>query len=106
MDATTNDSPIPAWPVSERPREKLIAAGPEALTDAELLAVLLRSGAPGVSALALARELIRLFGGLRELLTADVATVWPPLLHAVDPPSKRRSDPTPRSAPSHSRASP
>ena len=55
MDANTNDSPIPAWPVAERPREKLVAAGPATLTDAELVAVLLRSGAPGRSALAMAR---------------------------------------------------
>ena len=75
MDAKTNDSPIPCWPVSERPREKLVAAGPGALTDAELLAVLLRSGAPGQSALAVARELIRRFGGLRGLLTADIESV-------------------------------
>jgi DNA repair protein RadC len=75
MDANMNDSPIPAWPVSERPREKLVAAGAGALTDAELLAILLRSGAPGVSALTVARELIRRFGGLRGLMSADAASV-------------------------------
>jgi DNA repair protein RadC len=75
MDANGHDSTISAWPVSERPREKLVAAGPGALTDAELVAILLRSGARGVSALAMARALIRRFGGLRGLLTADAASV-------------------------------
>ena len=75
MDAKRNDRPIPVWPVSERPREKLIAVGAGALTDAELLAVLLRSGAPGISALGVARELIGRFGGLRGVLSADRASL-------------------------------
>ena len=70
-----NDSPISAWPVSERPREKLVAAGAHALSDAELLAVLLRCGAPGRTALSLARELISRFGGLRGLLSADAVSL-------------------------------
>jgi DNA repair protein RadC len=58
------------WPVAERPREKLIDRGPAALSDAELLAILLRTGQRGRTAVDLARELITEFGGLRALLTA------------------------------------
>jgi DNA repair protein RadC len=61
---------IKEWPVSERPREKLIACGAQVLSDAELLAVLLGSGARGSSAVDLARSLLRDFGSLRELLSA------------------------------------
>lgn len=63
--------PINHWPEAERPREKLIAQGARALSDAELLAVLLGSGARGRNALELARGLLGHFGGLRELLEAD-----------------------------------
>jgi len=59
------------WPESERPREKLLERGAQALSDAELLAVLLGSGIPGHSAVDLARRLIAEFGSLRELLNAD-----------------------------------
>ncbi len=59
------------WPESERPREKLLARGPAALSDAELLAVLLGSGIRGCSAVELARALIGDFGSLRELLNAE-----------------------------------
>ncbi len=59
------------WPATERPREKLLARGAEALSDAELLAIFLRTGAPGVSAVELARDLVSRFGGLRLLLEAD-----------------------------------
>jgi DNA repair protein RadC len=63
-------TPIHAWPAGERPREKLLRAGPAALTEAELLAILLRSGARGVTAVDLARELLSRFGSLRRLLCA------------------------------------
>jgi DNA repair protein RadC len=59
------------WPASERPREKLLASGAAALTDAELLALLLGSGGRGCSAVELAGTLIAHFGSLRELLTAE-----------------------------------
>ena len=59
------------WPASERPREKLLARGPAALSDAELLAIFLRTGVSGKSAVDLARELLLRFGGLRPLLEAD-----------------------------------
>ncbi len=56
---------------TERPREKLLAGGAETLTEAELLAVLLRHGVAGASALDLARSLLLEFGSLRGLLTAE-----------------------------------
>ncbi len=59
------------WPIEERPREKLLAKGAGALSDAELLAVFLRTGSSGRSALDLARDLLLRFGGLRALLTAE-----------------------------------
>ena len=68
-------TPINAWPPGERPREKLLERGPQALSDAELLAVVLRSGAPGKSAVALARELLSRFASLRGLIRADRAEV-------------------------------
>lgn len=57
-------------PEDERPRERLLAAGPAALSDAELLGVLLRTGRPGASAVDLGRELLRSSGGLSGLLGA------------------------------------
>lgn len=66
-----NTIPISQWPEAERPREKLLARGPEALSDAELLAIFLRTGLPGKTAVDLARELLQNFGSLRTLLMAD-----------------------------------
>jgi len=63
--------PITDWPESERPREKLIARGASALSDAELLAIFLRTGYAGKTAVDLARELLKEFGGLRPMLSAD-----------------------------------
>lgn len=63
--------PIRDWPMAERPREKLLARGPESLSDAELLAILLRSGIRGQTALDLARQLLVDFGGLRAFLEAN-----------------------------------
>jgi DNA repair protein RadC len=60
--------PIRQWPSSERPREKLLARGASALTDAELLAIFLRTGVRGKSAVDLARDLLVHFGNLRGLL--------------------------------------
>lgn len=66
---------IRKWPATERPREKLIERGAHALSDAELLALLLGSGIPGCSAVAMARSLLRDFGCLRGLLNARL-TRW------------------------------
>jgi len=62
---------ISDWPASERPREKLLQKGAAALSDAELLAIFLRTGVKGKSAVDLARELLHRFGGLRPLLEAS-----------------------------------
>ncbi len=59
------------WPESERPREKLLRLGAAALSEAELLAIVLRTGAPGRSAVELARALLGEHRSLRSLLTAD-----------------------------------
>jgi DNA repair protein RadC len=56
------------WPEGERPREKLLTRGSAALSDAELLAVLLGSGSRGKDALALGRELLNTAGSLGALL--------------------------------------
>ena len=56
------------WPAGERPREKLLERGAAALSDAELLAIFLRTGVVGKSAVDLARELLAHFGGLTRLL--------------------------------------
>ncbi|HQU15755.1 MAG: hypothetical protein B7Z66_10585 [Chromatiales bacterium 21-64-14] len=58
------------WPELERPREKLLQRGAEALSDAELLAIFLRTGRPGSTAVDVARELLADFEGLRTLLDA------------------------------------
>ena len=60
-------------PADSRPREKLLAQGPAALSDAELVALLLRTGLPGLSVLRLADSMLKSFGGLRGLLHASVA---------------------------------
>ncbi len=62
------------WPDNERPREKLLQRGAAALSDAELLAIFLRVGIPGRSAVDLARDMLKQHGGLRQLLELDQAT--------------------------------
>jgi DNA repair protein RadC len=62
---------ITDWPAAERPREKLLQRGAGALSDAELLAIFLRTGVSGKTAVDLARELLVRYGGLRPLLEAD-----------------------------------
>lgn len=61
---------ITDWPASERPREKLIDLGAEALSDAELLAIFLRVGVVGKSAVDLARDLLNQFGSLNNIFAA------------------------------------
>ncbi|MDP5188707.1 RadC family protein [Rheinheimera baltica] len=61
------------WPASERPREKLLDRGAMALSDAELLAIFLRTGIAGTDAVTLARQLLSQFGSLRHLLGASQA---------------------------------
>jgi DNA repair protein RadC len=62
---------ITDWPADQRPREKLLAQGPAALSDAELVALFLRTGITGKNAIELSRELIGICGGLNGLLSAD-----------------------------------
>ena len=63
---------ISDWPSAERPREKLISRGASSLSDAELLAIFLRTGVAGSSAVDLARQLLLDYGSLRNILDADV----------------------------------
>lgn len=62
---------IKHWPEQERPREKLIHQGASALSDSELLAIFLRTGTQGISAVELARQVLSQFGGLRALMSAS-----------------------------------
>ncbi|KRO97271.1 MAG: hypothetical protein ABS24_06495 [SAR92 bacterium BACL26 MAG-121220-bin70] len=62
---------IPQWPRHQRPREKLLIQGAKALSNAELLAIFLRTGVQGMSAIDLAEALLDRFGGLGPLLKAD-----------------------------------
>ena len=62
---------IQNWPEQQRPREKLLNLGPQALTDAELLALLLRTGCQGMNVIDLSDHLIHRFGGLNKLLNSE-----------------------------------
>lgn len=62
---------LSAWPESERPRERFIAEGPQNLSDAELIALVLHTGVRGRSTVDLARSLLAEYGGLANLLGAD-----------------------------------
>lgn len=64
---------IMEWPNHERPRERLLHQGAESLSDAELLAIFLRTGTREHNAVELARLLLNQFSGLRQLLEADHA---------------------------------
>ena len=65
---------ITDWPADDRPREKLLDKGAAALSDAELVAIFLRTGVRGKSAVDLARELLTRFGSLSTLCAADQKT--------------------------------
>jgi DNA repair protein RadC len=60
------------WPENERPRERLLNQGPETLSDAQLLAIILRNGEGGRTAVDLGRELLELAGGIAGLSRAGV----------------------------------
>jgi DNA repair protein RadC len=66
---------ISDWPLGERPRERLLAHGAAALSDAELLAVVLRTGIRGKSAVELGRELLARFKGVAGIFGADLTGV-------------------------------
>jgi len=67
-----NATGIAAWPHWERPRERLLSKGAQALTDAELVAILIRVGVKGTNAVELARQLLKQFGSLRGMAKAPV----------------------------------
>lgn len=71
MGANSGQS-IKHWPKSQRPRERLLQQGADSLTDAELLAIFLRTGLPGLNAVQLAQTLINQFGSLQRLLNANL----------------------------------
>ncbi|SFH77919.1 DNA replication and repair protein RadC [Collimonas sp. OK307] len=64
---------ITDWPADQRPRERLIKFGSQALSDAELLAIFLRVGAAGKSAVDLGREMTTHFGSLNRLFSAPLS---------------------------------
>jgi DNA repair protein RadC len=66
---------ITDWPYDDRPREKVLRKGVEVLSDAELVAIFLRTGIKGKSAVDLAREALSRFGSLSALLAADIAAL-------------------------------
>lgn len=66
---------IREMPPDERPREKLMERGSSALSDAELIAILLRTGVPGANAVAVARELLQTHGSLSALSRCSVKEI-------------------------------
>jgi DNA repair protein RadC len=74
-DKTKKTDGIKNWPRSERPRELLLEKGPEYVSDAGLVAILLRTGMKGKDAVSLGRELLEQFGGIRGLLNANRSTL-------------------------------
>jgi DNA repair protein RadC len=68
-------SGIAQWPEDERPRERLLSRGAHSLTDAEVIAILLRIGVQGKSAVELARELLKRFGTVQAMMSAPL-TAW------------------------------
>ena len=75
LDSALNRYTIPWWPEGERPRERLIAEGAQHLTNAELLAIILRTGSRGRSAVDLARRLLQDLNGLVGLEAAAPAAL-------------------------------
>jgi DNA repair protein RadC len=74
---------IADWPQDERPRERLLKLGPGALSEAELLAIFLRTGTAGKSAVELGRDLLQRFGGLQRLFAASLEEVA--AIHGLGP---------------------
>lgn len=68
----TKATGIASWPEKERPRERLLSRGAQALTDAELVAILIRVGFKGTNAVEMARRLLKQFGSLRAMVEAPV----------------------------------
>ena len=68
----TKSKGIVSWPQEERPRERLLSRGAQALTDAELVAILVRVGFKGTNAVELGRQMLKQFGSLRAMVEAPV----------------------------------
>ncbi|NKB76825.1 MAG: DNA repair protein RadC [Gammaproteobacteria bacterium] len=68
---STRSRAISHWPSAERPREKLLTSGADSLSDAELLAIFIRTGVQGKTAVDIGRDLISRFGSLRQVLISD-----------------------------------
>jgi DNA repair protein RadC len=66
---------IASWPEEERPRERLLSRGSDALTDSELIAILLRIGYKGTSAVELGRQVLKQFGSLRAMVEAPTVAL-------------------------------
>lgn len=71
MKKKSGTSGIKSWPEDDRPREKLLKKGAGALSNSELLAILLRTGVKGMSAIELARNILNKFGGFRGMAHTD-----------------------------------
>jgi len=74
---------IKKWPAEDRPREKLLRLGPQALSEAELIAIFLGSGSRGNSAVDLGRNLLTQLGSVRAILTADPSKII--AFHGIGP---------------------
>jgi len=74
-DTARKSKGILTWPEGERPRERLLRSGPQSLTDAELVAILLRIGVRGTSAVELARHILKKFGSLRAVAEAPLSAL-------------------------------
>ena len=73
--APRNSLGIVSWPEGERPRERLLQKGAQSLTDAELIAILLRIGVKGTNAVELARQILKKFGSIRALTEAPLSAL-------------------------------
>lgn len=71
MTVNRQQSGIKNWPKDDRPREKLLKKGARSLSNSELLAILLRTGTTGVSAIDIARKVIEKFGTFRNMIQTD-----------------------------------
>ncbi len=67
---------ISSWPEEERPRERLLSRGPQAMTDAELLAILIRVGFQGTNAVELGRQLLQRFGSPRGMAETPTTALF------------------------------
>ena len=74
-DAKAKPTGIASWPQDERPRDRLLSKGAQALTDAELVAILIRVGMKGKNAVEMARHLLTQFGSLRAMVEAPVSAL-------------------------------